>query len=366
MKKRVLRILCAAIAALLLALPLASCGAKDAVMTYEGYSFNTNFYTYWLSSFKANFLYSYYDVVDTEEYFDSVISDDGKTADQVMTEMSDDIIKTYLVAEYFCDKYGISPTENMLKAIDEQLERILTEQADGSKNAFNAIAAEYGINYKMLSEIYIIEAKAELFYQFYAQNFLTPTLTDDMRSEYCKNNYAKCDFIYVSTQYRYNTNEEGKFVFDENGSYLIDLTEEEKKDKQSKISELAAKLNESNFDSLRKEYNEDPSADEYKNGYYFSFNMEYNESVLTAAQLMDEGEIRRVDTDYGVYFLRKHQTEGDAYSKEENADFFTDFDTLLVQYLFDKMMAEETAKVVINEENKKGISIKTVSPCSYF
>ena len=64
---------------LLCTLPLISCGSA-AVLTFEKYSYNVHYYTYWLSRFKASFLYSYTDVKDSDEYFDSVISSDGRTA----------------------------------------------------------------------------------------------------------------------------------------------------------------------------------------------------------------------------------------------------------------------------------------------
>jgi ParB-like chromosome segregation protein Spo0J len=76
-------------------------------MTYNEYTVDVNYYTYWLSRFKANFLDHYTDVEDTEEYYDSVISADGRTAAEVMTDISDEAIKNFLVSEYLCDVYGL-------------------------------------------------------------------------------------------------------------------------------------------------------------------------------------------------------------------------------------------------------------------
>ena len=366
MKKRILKLLALALCALCLVISLASCGKETAIMTYNDYTVNENYYTYWLSRFKANFIYNYTDVEDSEEYYNSVISEDGRTAAEVMTDISDEAIKNFLVSEYLCDVYGLKLPSSVLDAVDSELELLVKNLADGSKSVFNGMAAEFGVNYKMLRDIYIIETKAELFYEFYAENFIKPDLNDEALETFCKTDYAKADFIYISTEFGYNMDEDGNFIYDDAGSYQIPYTEAEKQAQLEKAAEISKTVNGENFNSLRDQYNEDPAKDVYKNGYYFYSDMPYDQTVLDAVLKMSPGEIKRVDCEYGVYIIRRLSTEKDAYTKEENSDFFEDFEKRIIDSVFNEMMAEELNKVVINEEAKRGIDIKKVKPCTDF
>lgn len=366
MKKRILKLVALTVCAVCIVLSLPSCGKETAVMTYNDYTVSVNYYTYWLSRFKANFIYNYTDVEDSEEYYDSVISEDGRTAAEIMTQISDDAIKNFLVSEYLCDIYGLKLPESVLDSIDEELDTLVKQLADGSKNVFNGMAAEYGVNYKMLRDIYIIETKASLFYEFYAENYIKPDLSTEALESFCRTDYAKADFIYISTEFGYNTDENGNFIYDDTGSYQIPYTEAERNAQLAKAAEIEKTLNGENFNAMRAQYNEDPAGNVYTNGYYFYADMPYDTTVLDAVLKMTPGEIKRVDTSYGVYFVRRLSTEKDAYTKEENADFFENFETRLIDSIFNEMMDEELAKVVVNEEAKKDINIKYIKPCTDF
>ncbi len=366
MKKRFLQLIALSLCAVCIVLSLPSCGKETAIMTYNDYIVSENYYTYWLSRFKANFIYNYTDVEDSEEYYDSVISADGRTAAEVMTDISDDAIKNFLVSEYLCDVYGLKLPSSVLDSVDAELELLVKELADGSKSVFNGMAAQFGVNYNMLRDIYIIETKASLFYEFYAENFIKPELTEESLENFCRTDYAKADFIYVSTEFGLNTDENGNYIYDDTGSYQIPYTEAERNAQLAKAAEIEKTVNGENFNVLREQYNEDPASEVYKNGYYFYADMPYDQTVLDAVLKMSPGEIKRIDCSYGVYFMRRLSTEKDAYKKDENADFFEDFEKRLIDSIFNEMMAEELAKVVINEEAKKDISIKYVKPCTDF
>lgn len=366
MKKRILKLISAVFAVILLILSIPSCGKGTPVMSYNEYTVDVNYYTYWLSRFKANFLAYYTDVEDTDEYYDSVLTEDGKTANEIMTQISDDAVKNYLVSEYLCDVYGLKLPTSVLDSIDAELDMLVAEVADGNKSLFNGMAAEFGVNYKMLRDIYVIETKASLFYDFYVENYIQPELNTEAYESFCRTDYAKADFIYISTEFGYNMDENGNFIYDDEGSYQIPYTEAERNAQLARVKEVEAIVNGENFNSLREQYNEDPASAAYPNGYYFYADMPYETTVIEAVLSMSPGDIKRVDTSYGVYFVRRLSTEKDAYSKEENADFFEDFETRLIDSIFNEMMNAELAKVVIYEEAKKDITIKTVKPCSDF
>lgn len=345
---------------------LTACARGATVMSYKEYTVNEAYYTYWLSRFKASFIDGYSDVEDTDEYYDSVITDDGRTANEVMTELSDSIIKNYLVCEYLCDYYGLKLTKNILSQIDKELDAIVEGVADGSKNAFNGIAAQYGINLKMLRDIYIIETKSQLFYEFYASNYITPSITDSVREAFLRDDYTRADFIYISTEYAFRYDNQGNLDYGDNGDYRVPLTDEKKAEKLDLIAKIEGEINSQNYLSLREKHNEDPAKDAYPSGYYFNPDMQFDSEVINALREMTPAEIRKVETEHGVYFLRKLSVEPSAYSIDANRDFFEDFETRLVRYLYDKMIEEEIASVTYNDEVKKNITIKSVKPCYDF
>ena len=361
MKKRILALFLAAAALL----AFSSCGSGRAVMRYEGYSVSASYYTYWLSRFKANFLYYYSDVEDNDAYYSSVIGQNGETAEEVLTSLSDGRIMEYLIAEYLFDHAGLTLPEATAESVDALLDSVVEGEAAGDKKAFDGLAAQYGVSYADLREIYRIEAKSERYRSFYKTNVLT--VTDAERDAYFEENYARTVHIYIATEYRLNIDENGTLIYDENGDYRIPYTEAEKAAQRQKIAELEKKLTPENFDALRAEYNEDPAASVYENGYYLSGNTEgFDGGVIAAALAMEEGEVRRVDADHGVFFLKKLPRQARAYSVPENADFFDNFDDAVKNDLYEKFLAGEKEKVTVDAAVKDGITIRTVSPCRNF
>ena len=55
-----------------------------------------------------------------------------------------------------------------------------------------------------------------------------------------------------------------------------------------------------------------------------------------------------------------------AYEDERNADFFESYDEMVLNYLYWEYMDDLYADITVNDEIKKNISIKTVTPCWYF
>lgn len=342
-----------------------SCRNSEYVMKYENKEVSVNYYRYWLSSYKARLLYYYRDIEDSEEFWNSKYSE-GVTIDDFLTETVDNYIKNYLVSDYLCDKFDISLTDATIKEIDNQLNDILTEIGEGSVSKFNSYAAEFGVNFKMLRNIYIMEAKSNLVYDYLISNQIKDAVNDDVIEEYYQNNYCRIKHIYIATQFSSNFNENGEPIYDENGNYTKDYTEEEKAAKLARVSQLEAVLTKDNFADYVEEYNEDPAVNIYKNGFYLSANTDYDANVITAGLTMNTGEVRKVETAYGIYFVYKYELDKGAWSNEENSDFFGDMYDTVCDKLYNEMINGYFKDIEINEEAKRGISIKTVSPCSYF
>lgn len=355
----------AALLAAALLLSFSSCKRERAVMRYETYTVSAAYYTYWLSRFKANFLTYYSDVEDSDAYYDSVIGENGETAEEVMTSLSDGRIMEYLIAEYLFDQSGLTVPEATAESLDALLDSVVAGAAAGDRKAFDELAASFGIGYDDLREIYRIEAKSERFRSYYKTNFLS--VTDADRDAYFEENYARTVHIYISTEYRLNIDENGTLIYDENGDYTVPYTAAEKTAQRQKAAELYGKLTAENFDALREEYNEDPAVSAYPNGYYLSANTEgFDSDVIAAALSMQEGEVRRVEASHGVFFLKKLPKEEKAYEDPANADFFDNFEDALKNDLYERFLEGEKAKVTVDAALKKEIAIRSVTPCYDF
>ncbi len=363
MKKRALISFAAIVLCLSQLFLLASCGAGSGVMEYEGYVIENGYYQYWLSRFKANILYSYYDIDDTPEFWASEYSE-GVTTEELFTGYADDVIKKYLVCDKLSDNYGLSLSSSYISGIDKTVDELIAELADGNKSLFNTICSEYGINSTMLRDIYLMEGKYELFRSYALDKLIT--VSDSDKEKYVEDNYVHFTHIYISTNHRLVTDEDGKIVVDEKGEYTEPYTAEEKKAQEAKVSELREKLTLENYGECQKQYNEDTSLEEYKNGFFFSADSDYDLVVISKAMALAVGEIGEVATDYGVFFIKRLEADNDAFKEEENKDFFVNLEDEVEEYKFSEYLEEYTKNVVINEEEKKKITITNVTPCYYF
>ncbi len=339
--------------------------SSEYVMKYGDYSINKNFYTYWMARYKAVLMYQYSDIQDTASFWDSAYGEG--TANEIYTAYSDETMKNYLMSMYLFDFYKLSLSEAQIQAVDKQLSEIVSDGYEGNVANLNKEAYEYGINYEMLREIYLAEAKTEVVYNYVIKNVVSSKLTEEVRDSYLASNYAHTTHIFVSTEYKYNTDKDGNLIYDDNGKYTIDLTEAEKKEKDKIIAELdAASLNSVNFSEYQKKYNDDIAIDKYKNGYFVSTNIDFDSAYVTAALTMKEGEIKRVEGENGVFYILKQSMPDKAYSDKDNEDFFVEYDSTVQEYLYWEFMAGLYTKIEINTENKKDITVKSVSPCWYF
>ncbi len=338
---------------------------EEYIYRYGDYTVDKNFYTYWLARYKAVLMYSYSDIEDTDEYWNK---DYGNgSADVVLTAYADETVKNYLTSLYLFSKYGLSMSEDKVDSVDSQLSEILLDGFEGNVAKLNEQAYEFGINYNMLRQIYIAEAKTEIVYNYMTGALLSEKLNDELRDSYLYDNYARTTHIFISTENSYNIDEDGNIIYDSDGKYTAELTEEQKKEKQELIDKIDdAAPNSENFSEFQKQYNEDPAVDKYENGYFVSTQTDYDTRYITAALSMETGEVKKVQTDDGVFYILKKPMIAKAYSDSKNKDFFPDYDKTVLDHLYWEEMENYYKEIIVNEELKKGISIKTVRPCFYF
>ena len=199
MKKTYIRLLALCLCLLTLAASLLSCGTSGKTLASIGkQKISVNMYQLMLSRYRGTMEYSYPDAAKNE-FWDIVIDSTGTTYNDYFTASILDNAKTYVCAMYVFEEIEkLTLPKGTLDVIDEEMQKMVDELADGSKTAFNAQIAQYGVNYNMLREAYIMEAKVA-----YLQDTLYGSdgslLSDVVREEYYRKNYTRFKHVFLFT-----------------------------------------------------------------------------------------------------------------------------------------------------------------------
>lgn len=400
------------------------------LMELEDTEMSVNLFMLLLSRMKGKLASSYaYGTQALKDSFWDTVTDaaTGETYNDYYTDMVLDNAKTYLAALQLFDELGLKLPNEYTDEIDEELEKLIESDANGSKSAFNALLAEYGANYKVLREAYIMEAKISYLndYLFGADG---SKISDALIEDYYQSTYVRFKHIFFfTTKPVYDTDANGDTVYytesgkiaysstgegvhkrEENGAVVRDSNGDiiwetsdgkisyDKKngtpnpvldsdgnvittklsssemialsDKVQLIMEDEAREGEYKlFDALVEKYGEDEGMEAYPNGYYLTATSDYDSTEVRDVLFeMEEGEIKRVESDYGIHIVMKYELDKGGYSDSENADFFmTDsgsytFLSSLKSTLLDEYLEKYKADIKLDEDRLSGVSMKSV------
>ena len=349
--KTKIRALALCIAVCLLLPSLAACGGGgEVVLSYKNVRLTEDIYRYWLACYRAAFYH---------EETEATMAD--------FAEIAEENIKRSVICVGLFDAYGLQLDAAARDTVDAAMER-LVENA-GGKAALEEQAAAFGITYKGLKNAITYEQKAAALRQYLFGEGGAYTVSESEKSDFYKENYARVQMIYIP-YVDFVLDDDGNRVFNpQTGSYEYESKSgaeiAAQKEKVAAARAAAADgMDEKEFSELMKLYNEDKSAEEYPNGYYFTTLENYGtyiKEIPVAANDMEIGEMREVRTDYGVHFLLRLTPEDGGYSKPENADFFENFDTLVMQQAFFTVISAELKNVTVHEA-KDGIRYEDTAP----
>lgn len=423
--------------AVLLITTLAGCASLGKpLLTYESVKLTDATFNLFLSRIKGTVASASNAGVEalTNDYWDVTVAYDGTTrGDAYKAQVLSDA-KAYVAALYEFDKLGLKLPDSYVEEIDTELLELVEYDADGSKTAFNAILAEYGANYDVLRDAYMLEAKLA-----YLGDHLYGTvgekIGDEVIEEYYQNNYMRFKHVFFYTYaVVYNEDDDGKEiyyaadgsgriaydtsaqkrrdeagevvtdkngdviyetsegfiaydkengkrqpVYDSNGNALTrEFTEKELFEVSDHATLLMEKLrgeekNYTLFDSLVESYSEDEGSLTYSNGTYLTKDTAYIPKVTEALLDMKEGEIRRVDSEYGIHIVMKYELDEGGYADKDNSDFFISnttgsyvFMPSLKSELLAKRLEATKALVTLDEELYDAIDIKNVGANFYY
>ena len=370
------------------------CASKTGktMMKLEKTEFSENVFMLYLSRMKGNLCRGsiYGSAALKDSFWDSKWDASGKTYNEYYTEQVLENAKNTLAALYLFEQNKMKLPQETLDAIDAELADLIDRDANGSRSEFDALLADYGANYNVLRESYIIEAKVN-----YLMNDLLgedgSLIGKEWLNDYYEENYVRFKQIFFYTSaIQYETDEDGRDIYytsggkiaydteqkvkydedglavrdangdkvyvNEDGTVAYDITKglrRQIKDSDgnavredlqgdaldvviNRSKEVYAKLMEGDtigFEALLKEYNEDEAMSTYPNGYYMTEDTQYDSpEVVKKLFEMEDGEIAWVRSEYGVHVIMRYELEADGYSLDTNEDFFKDRTT--GQYLF--------------------------------
>ena len=446
MKSKMKRILITLLALLLIITSLTACSSKGKKTMYiDGNKITENMVLLLMSRMKGTLSASGYGTkVDTSSFWDTVMdAKTGQTYDDYYTQLVVESAKTYLAAMALFDDLGLKLPKSYIEEIDSEMDRLVEELGEGSKTYLNTKLADYGANYDVLRETYIMEAKIAYLrdHLFGADGSL---IDADAYEKYYQENYVKFKHIFFYTSKPvYDTDENGDIIYykdltadplrvaykttgddvepllddkgenvkDKNGDkiyvyksdnskiaynegteesptypnpvlndsgYVVteSLTAEESRelsDRVQMIMEAVKKGEYSLFDSYVKEYNEDKGMEMYPGGYYLTATSEYDSiEVRDALFEMEDGEIRRIESEYGIHIVMKYELDKGAYADTNNKDFFrTESGSLifletLKNQLIGTYVEKYKADIKIKQTVLDGLSMKSVKANRYY
>ncbi len=348
MKKNALRISAAVLALLMLALPLASCSSRGkTVMTLGKTEITGSMIEFWMSRYKAQFEYSYgkslksaYGLSSVDKIWTVRVKDDSaETYDDLFSSYIYDNAKTYLCALYLFDQYKLKLPDATVKNVDSIIDQYVENLADGSKSEFNAILAAYGINMKLLRELYLTDEKVSYLKEYLFGSDGIQPLTTQQLEDYYQKNYVRMKQVCIFINKKPKLNDDGTYATDKDGNTAYsDMTAEENAAARTKIEEAMKKLEGgADFEDILSEYDENKADDVYKNGIYMSSESAFGndsdlQKIYEALLEMKDGEVKQIELSNSLHIIKKYALDSGAYSKEENVDFFSFYDSGTQKY----------------------------------
>ena len=437
MKKRIIRIAAVLMAVITLVASLAACSSGTTMLQLGKQKISLNIYELYLSRQKGTLCTTYYygSKAKYDEFWQTTISTDGTTYNDYWTAYVLQCIKVYLAAAYmFEEEYQLTLPQSYIDDIEEKLAELVIGDGDGSKAALNAILAEYGVNYNMLREAYLMDAKVQYLQEYLYGSDLSK-VSDQLKQQYYEENYVRFKQVLIPKyQYVYETDENGSviyfepgeesetgkilydkstgirkfddkgnaltdkngsviyynedgtiaydkengvpaYTYDENGNFKIENCSSDELIKRKTTAEDIAEFTEKgDFDTFEKYIKENSDDVDLQanspNGVYLAVNAQYSYDyivdIITELCLMDVGEVRMVESDSGYHVIMKYELDDGAYAQSTNADWFSSFNSDVMQWLFEERCAQYLDDIKVNEVALAERDMRSVSPNYYY
>ncbi len=321
-----------------------------------------NMYNLWASTSKANFMYSYTDIEDTEQFWSSEYSEGMTYADYLDSLVLEDI-KATAVCLMLYNEYRLSLSDSVRAAIDAEIDEYITEYADGNRNTLNNALSLYGANIEILRSVKLANEKRSLVYSHLFGEGGEMALSDRDLEAYYQNNYHHFQIIYINNKFEYVKDKDGNYTTNTDGTYVTRaLTGEALEEKNNAVKAVTDGIAQGeDFNKLYEDYSEMKS---YKNGYYFSANGSYTDAVFYK-MIGDMASVRVGDTasleyDSGTYIIKRLPLDEGAWTKTINGDFFESFESLATNEAFRSFISGYFNKLTVDDTIISNYSVAKV------
>ena len=331
----------------------------DTVMQLGDYKITEAMYSYWLARFKTLFLYTYNNSKDTASFWNTKVSDD-MTYETFITEFVDSYAKKMLVSMKLFDQYNLVFSKTTKSTIEGKIDDLI--DAYGSRSELNSTLAEYGLNINTLKNIYYVQEKADAVsgYLFGASGPYSVTDTD--REEYYEKNYRSVDWIYIYTEKQPKKGDDGGYITDGTGYYVMEeLSEEDKAKKAELVAKIKSEIDAGkDFATLKQEYSEEDLTNyAYISNINISANdIEYGTEFLKTVQSLEIGKYAEYNDGEATYIIIRKELASFASLSDQDLSIMQDFETYVLDDKAERFYAGVEVNVI--SEVKTRYDIKKI------
>ena len=327
---------------------------------------SSEIYGYYLSYYKTRMLYTYYQAA----YGSNMPEDPTAFADvpelwprfyahpltyaSMVKRQAESSLKQLLAIAAYCRENGIELSKKELGDIDAKIEEITKNYYQNSKSKFNAKLKSLGINEGIYREIKKYEALTGPF----GRDLFDPEtgkrkITDDMVNAIYRETCARVKHVLILLSPGTN---------DQDGN-PEKYPEEELAARLAKIEDIYTRAaNGEDFEGFLSE-SEDPGTAAYPDGYTISENTNFMPEFVAAAFDMQIGEVRKVETSYGMHIMKKYALlpAGESYDLDNNATWKSVVLTEIQSYMMNDVLKPYTEKIEINTEETKKFDVSKMA-----
>lgn len=223
--KRNLRFVTVILALLLLTVSVCSCASQGKTlitMSKDGVkvTFPVKFYELMLSRWKGqlvsgNFTNNGFNA-EQDGFYEIKDKFDGETLQSLGDYYGDLILencKNFTAVLWLFDSMGLSLTDEQIHSVDQRLGDLLDAYGDGSKTKLNSILANYGVNYNLLRDFYLMEEKIDAV-QIALYGSEGSKLGYEVKEQFLAENYVHFKQIFLPYfRYVYKTDANGDQIY---------------------------------------------------------------------------------------------------------------------------------------------------------
>ena len=209
MKKLFIRWVALSLALLLLVPVFAGCSSKGKTlltMKKDGVkvTFSVNYYRFLLSRLKGNYIDNQYvnesgKTADQDAFWQVKDTYDGKTVqtlDEYLRRQVLEDCQIFLAALWMFEKSNLSLSEEAKASVEQEMTDLVNDFGNGSKTKLNSILSDYGMNYDLLKEFYLIQEKVKAVKNdLYGAN--GSLIGTGIKDAYLAENYIRFKQIYL-------------------------------------------------------------------------------------------------------------------------------------------------------------------------